>query len=83
MSAMRMALATSIHGVFLVAAGVAALGVIVALFLPEKPLRRRKYEPVVAEAAEDLTATGVAAPSPIPAAAEPALVGAGSSRTGI
>ena len=60
---------------FLVAAIVAASGLLVVFFLPEKPLRK-KNEPLRQEAAEEISATGLAAPSPIPADAEPDLVGA-------
>jgi EmrB/QacA subfamily drug resistance transporter len=79
MNAMRLALADAMHGVFQVAAIVSAFGVAVALFLPEKPLRRRNNVPVLLEGAEELAAIEITAP-PLPADAEPRLVGAGSSR---
>ncbi len=79
MTAMRLALADAIHGVFMVAAIVSAAGVAVAVFLPEKPLRRRHNVSVLMEGAEELAAIEIVAP-PIPAEAEPRLVGAGSSR---
>jgi hypothetical protein len=45
MGAMRQALATSIHDVFLMAAIVSLGGVIAVAFLPEAPLRKRRETP--------------------------------------
>jgi hypothetical protein len=41
LQAIRGALASSLHDVFLIAAGVAALAIVVSLFLQEVPLRGR------------------------------------------
>jgi hypothetical protein len=71
--ALRTALATSIHDVFLIAAIVALGGVIVAIFLPEKPLRGRQEIPVLQEMGEELAAEGIGTAPMIPAADEPRL----------
>jgi EmrB/QacA subfamily drug resistance transporter len=80
MGAMRTALADALHDVFVVAAVVTAGGVAIVVFLPEAPLRRRNDAPLV-EAGEELAAAGPAASAPLPASAEPRLVG-GSGRRG-
>ena len=71
--ALRLALAGSIHDVFLVAAIVACGGVVVALFLPEKPLRGRQEVPALVEAGMELAVEGPGTAPPIPAANEPRL----------
>ncbi len=73
MDALRLALATSVHDVFLVAAIVAGGGVVVALFLPEKPLRGRQEAPALVEAGKELAVEGPGTAPPIPAASEPRL----------
>jgi EmrB/QacA subfamily drug resistance transporter len=73
MVALRSALAVSIHDVFFVAAIVALGGVIVAIFLPEKPLRGRQEIPVLQEMGEELAAEGIGTAPMIPAANEPRL----------
>jgi EmrB/QacA subfamily drug resistance transporter len=73
MGALRTALATSIHDVFLVAAVVAFGGVLVAIFLPEKPLRGRQSVQALVEAGKELAAEGVGTAPPIPAENEPRL----------
>lgn len=73
MGVLRLALATSIHDVFLVAAIVAFGGVIVAVFLPEKPLRDRQEAPALEEAGKELAVEGIGTAPPIPAANEPRL----------
>jgi hypothetical protein len=73
---MRSALATSMHDVFLVAAVVACGGVLVAVFLPENPLRGRQPASALVEAGKELAAEGVGASSPLPAADEPRLAAA-------
>ena len=70
---MRLALAASVHDVFLVAAIVACGGVVVALFLPEKPLRGRQEVPALVEAGMELAVEGPGTAPPIPAANEPRL----------
>jgi EmrB/QacA subfamily drug resistance transporter len=82
MDAMRLALASAMHDVFLVAAVVACGGVIVAVFLPEKPLRGRQQTPVLIEAGKELAAEGVGAAPPLPAANEPRPAAAGSAAEG-
>jgi EmrB/QacA subfamily drug resistance transporter len=72
-AALRTILATSIHDVFLVAAIVALGGVIVAIFLPDKPLRGRQEIPVLQEMGEELAAEGIGTAPVIPAANEPRL----------
>jgi EmrB/QacA subfamily drug resistance transporter len=74
MDAMRLALATAIHDVFLLAAVVAIGGVVVAMFLPEAPLRRRQDTPPLEEAGKELAADGAGIAPPIPAESEPRLV---------
>ena len=73
MNAMRTALATSLHDVFLLSAVVAMGGVVAAIFLPEAPLRRRNAPPLE-EAGLELVAEGVGVAPPLPAASEPRLV---------
>ncbi len=73
MGALRLALATSIHDVFLVAAIVAFGGVVVAVFLPEKPLRGRQEVPALEEAGKELAVEGIGTAPSIPAAYEPRL----------
>jgi MFS family permease len=73
MDALQRALATSIHDVFLVAAIVACGGVLVAIFLPEKPLRGRQQVPALVEAGKELAVEGIGAPPPRPPAYEPRL----------
>ena len=67
MDALRTTLATSIHDVFLVAAVVAFGGVLVAVFLPEKPLRGRQPVPALVEAGKELAAEGIGTAPLIPA----------------
>jgi hypothetical protein len=73
MGALRLALATSVHDVFLVAAIVACGGVVVALFLPEKPLRGRQEASALVEAGMELAVEGPGTAPPISAANEPRL----------
>ena len=73
MGALRLALATSVHDVFLVAAIVAFGGVIVAVFLPETPLRGRQDVPALVEAGKELAVEGIGTAPMIPAANEPRL----------
>jgi EmrB/QacA subfamily drug resistance transporter len=73
MDAMRTALASSLHDVFLVAAVVAFGGVVVAIFLPEKPLRERQPTTALVEAGKELAVEGVGTAPPLPAASEPRL----------
>jgi hypothetical protein len=73
MGALRTVLATSIHDVFLVAAVVAFGGVLVAVFLPEKPLCGRQPVQALVEAGKELTAEGVGTAPPIPTENEPRL----------
>jgi hypothetical protein len=80
MDALQGALAASIHDVFLVAAVVAFGGVIVALFLPETPLRGRQDVPALVEAGKELAVEGIGAAPPIPAANELRLYVAESDR---
>ncbi len=56
MGALRLALATSVHDVFLIAAVVACGGVLVAVFLPKTPLRGRQEAPAPEEAGKELAA---------------------------
>ena len=67
------ALATSIHDVFLLAAIVACGGVLVAIFLPERPLRGRQSVSGLIEAGKELAAEGAGAAPPVPPAIEPRL----------
>jgi HAMP domain-containing protein len=71
--AMRLALNTAIHDVFLLAAIVAIGGVIAAVLLPEAPLRRRQDTSPLEEAGEELAAKAARISPLIPAAAEPRL----------
>lgn len=73
MGAMRLALATAIHDVFLLAAIVAMGGVLASFFLPEAPLRKRREAPPLEEAGMELAADGAGIAPPIPAANEPRL----------
>jgi Major Facilitator Superfamily len=73
MDALQGALAASIHDVFLVAAVVAFGGVIVALFLPETPLRGRQEAPALEEAGKELAVEGIGTAPMIPVANEPRL----------
>jgi EmrB/QacA subfamily drug resistance transporter len=73
MGALRLALATSVHDVFLVAAIVAFGGVIVAVFLPETPLRGRQDVPALVEAGKELAVEGIGTAPMVPAANEPRL----------
>ena len=73
MDALQAVLARSIHDVFLVAAVVAFGGVVVAVFLPEKPLRGRQPVQALVEAGKELAAEGVGTAPPIPAENEPRL----------
>ncbi|MFN8590544.1 MAG: MDR family MFS transporter [Thermomicrobiales bacterium] len=73
MGALRAVLASSIHDVFLVASIVACGGVLVALFLPEKPLRGRQQTPALVEVGQELAAEGAGTVTPLPAASEPRL----------
>lgn len=83
MEGMRLALATAVHDVFLLSAIVGMGGVIAALFLPEAPLRRRQPEAEAEEAGKVLAAEGAGVAPPLPAGAEPRLVGAGTSNAAI
>jgi hypothetical protein len=73
MGALRLALSTAVHDVFLVAAIVAVGGVIVALFLPEKPLRGRQEAPALEEAGKELAVEGIGTAPMIPAENQPRL----------
>jgi MFS family permease len=73
MDALRMVLAWSIHDVFLVAAVVAFGGVLVAVFLPEKPLRGHQPVQALVEAGKELAVEEVGTAPPIPAENEPRL----------
>jgi hypothetical protein len=73
MDALRTALATSMQDVFLIAAVVAFGGVLVAVFLPEKPLRGRQETPALEEMGKELAAEGIGTAPPLPAASEPRL----------
>jgi EmrB/QacA subfamily drug resistance transporter len=73
MGAMRQALATSIHDVFLMAAIVSLGGVIAAAFLPEAPLRKRRETPELERAGKELAAEGAGTAQLIPARDEPRL----------
>ena len=59
------------HDAFLVAAIVAFAGVIVAVFLPEKPLRGRQEVPALEEVGRDLAVEGIGTAAMIPAGNEP------------
>jgi EmrB/QacA subfamily drug resistance transporter len=74
MVVMRLALATAIHDVFLLAAIVAFGGVVAAFFLPERPLRRRRDVPALTESGAELAADGAGVAPSLPAASEPRLV---------
>jgi EmrB/QacA subfamily drug resistance transporter len=56
--AMRLALATAIHDVYLLAAIVALGGIVASVFLPERPLRKRRQEEPLVEAGKELAAEG-------------------------
>lgn len=71
--AMRLALATAIRDVFLLAAGIGVLAVMVACFLRELPLRKRNHEPVLIEAGKELAVEGAAEAVVVPAQAAPRL----------
>jgi EmrB/QacA subfamily drug resistance transporter len=73
MEAMRLALATAIHDVFLIAAIVAVGGVIASIFLPEQALRRRQDAGQLVEAGKELAAEGAGIAAPLPARSEPRL----------
>jgi hypothetical protein len=76
LGAIRVALASSLHDVFLAGACVAALGVVNVLFIHEVPLRqsyRPRQEVVAPEAATE--AAAVAALPPLTAEHEPVLAG--------
>lgn len=73
MDAMRQALATAIHDVFLMAAVVSLGGVIAAAFLPEAPLRKRRAAPELERAGKELAAEGAGTAQLIPARDEPQL----------
>jgi hypothetical protein len=75
LAAMRQALASSIHDVFMLATVVAAGAVIVGLFLREIPLRKDRAESTSAavEAGKELAAAQLTEVSPIPPQAEPRL----------
>jgi hypothetical protein len=82
MDVMRLALATAIHDVFLLAAIVAIGGVVAAFFLPERPLRRRRDVPGLTAAGAELAADGAGVAPPVPAASEPRLFVATASDEG-
>ena len=73
MDALRTALATSMQDVFLIAAVVAFGGVLVAIFLPEKPLRGRQEIPALEEMGKELAAEGISTAPPLLAVSEPRL----------
>jgi EmrB/QacA subfamily drug resistance transporter len=77
---MRDALAASIHEVFVLATLVSLVAVGVGLFLREMPLRKAWAESDLTEAGKLLAASEVTETSPIPAEAEPHLVGIATPR---
>jgi EmrB/QacA subfamily drug resistance transporter len=79
--AMRLALATAIHDVFLLSAAIAVGGFLAAIFLPEAPLRRRLPAPDAVESGKELAAEGAGIAPPLPAAYEPRpMVSTGDDR---